>query len=294
MADADTQLATLAQVDGTIAAVDAPVWLVLLLSWGAPICSVALTLAGLSTLVRIRQQRSVGQLSIVPFLSLLLNCATWSLYGVLQQDFTVLVPNLLGAILGALYSTQYVHFAGNPALDALSSGASSTAATAASSLESPAMSTSSSLSAGIANGSVSSSPASLLHAQTRARRHLLLTLLMLIGVCMLPVWLGAEAGAYLVGRVGALLATLLLASPLISLRQVLRDRHTGSMPALPTSLASFACAASWAAYGYLVAHDLNIVLPNLIGLLAATFQLVLFATFPSTPPENLYKHRVWA
>jgi solute carrier family 50 (sugar transporter) len=276
MADADAQVASLLQMDGTLVQVNTPAWLALGLSWGAPLCSVALTVAGVSTLLRIRRQRSVGQLSIVPFLSLLLNCTTWTLYGLLQHDLTILAPNLLGAFLGLLYSVQYVIYAGlpSPATSHLASSSSS------SSSASPI--------------SALSSAQLAAHVQTQARRQLMGTLAALLGVCMLPVWLGASAGGRLVGRVGAVLATLLLASPLVSLRTVLRDRHTGSMPALPTSLASFACAASWAAYGWLVAGDVNVVVPNLLGLFAATFQLLLFAVFPAAPPDPRKRPKVWA
>ena len=56
----------------------------------------------------ILEDRSVGALSPLPFLSLLTNCIIWSYYGLLRKDNTVLVPNAIGVLsgLGCVLSYQ--------------------------------------------------------------------------------------------------------------------------------------------------------------------------------------------
>ena len=44
-------------------------------------------------------EKSVKNLSIVPFLALLTNCSVWSIYGTLIADYSVLVPNCIGALI---------------------------------------------------------------------------------------------------------------------------------------------------------------------------------------------------
>ena len=48
----------------------------------------------------ILEDRSVGVLSPLPFVSLLTNCIIWSYYGLLRKDSTVLVPNAIGVLSG--------------------------------------------------------------------------------------------------------------------------------------------------------------------------------------------------
>ncbi len=52
------------------------------------------------TALEILQNRSVGGYAFLPFVSLLTNCMIWSFYGILKNDYTVLVPNALGICTG--------------------------------------------------------------------------------------------------------------------------------------------------------------------------------------------------
>lgn len=72
-----------------------------------PILFLALQASSLSTAVRIIQQQSVGKLSFIPFVSLTLNCLVWSLYGCLRRDFTVLLPNASGFLVGLFCMWAY-------------------------------------------------------------------------------------------------------------------------------------------------------------------------------------------
>lgn len=52
----------------------------------------------------IQQDKSTGQLSPLPFVALAANCVVWVLYGILQSDMTVLVPNASGMGFGLYYT----------------------------------------------------------------------------------------------------------------------------------------------------------------------------------------------
>lgn len=87
------------------------------------------------------------------------------------------------------------------------------------------------------------------------------------------------AGHY-IGLTGCTVAVLLMASPLAALGTIIKSKSTESLPFL-MSFAVFLNSSSWSAYGYLVAHNPLIWMPNVLGLAAATVQLSLFAIYPS-------------
>ena len=64
--------------------------------------------------VDIRRRKSIGKLSIAPFLTLLTNCSVWTLYGLLVGDKTVWVPNAFGILTGMTASQTYTQFSPQP------------------------------------------------------------------------------------------------------------------------------------------------------------------------------------
>lgn len=70
------------------------------LRFAGPIMFMGMQVTSWLTAQTIYRTRSVGQLSIFPFVSMWTNCFLWSLYGLLRNDYTVLVPNFAGAITG--------------------------------------------------------------------------------------------------------------------------------------------------------------------------------------------------
>lgn len=89
----------------------------------------------------------------------------------------------------------------------------------------------------------------------------------------------ALAGNYkLLGSIGCILAIILMGSPLATLKTVLTEKSTASLPFL-TSFTGWCNALAWSSYGLLVAHDAMIYGPNLVGLTLASFQLFLFVLF---------------
>lgn len=98
---------------------------------------------------------------------------------------------------------------------------------------------------------------------------------------------GFRGDSVSLGLMGVFVSILLMGSPLSTVTTVLKERRTDSMP-FKTSFAAFLNSLSWSLYGYIIANDLMLWLPAVIGLLLATFQLTLFAFFglPSSPPRQ--------
>jgi len=82
----------------------------------------------------------------------------------------------------------------------------------------------------------------------------------------------------LLGYIGVVMAVLLMGSPLATLGTVLKEKSTAALPFYP-SLMTFFNALSWSLYGLLVSKDPLIYGPNLLGLILAIIQLLLFVVF---------------
>ncbi len=91
----------------------------------------------------------------------------------------------------------------------------------------------------------------------------------------------------ILGYIGVVMAVLLMGSPLATLGTVLKEKSTAALPFYP-SLMTFFNALSWSLYGLLVSKDPLIYGPNLLGLILAVIQLLLFVIFgfPSTIDIN--------
>src|SRR5690606_24221084 len=75
------------------------------------------------TVQQIIRDKTTGQLPLLPFASLLTNCVIWSWYGFLLGDSTVMLPNLTGAICGAIYTAVYLRYATSSQLPLLATSA---------------------------------------------------------------------------------------------------------------------------------------------------------------------------
>jgi len=195
------------------------------LSVAGPLCFFGMQLAGLNAIKTITQNKSVGELSALPFVSLATNCVVWTAYGVLTKDPTVLIPNLSGLGFGLYYTYVFQKYA-SYSLIKYYSGA----------------------------------------------------LLICSTVGAFIFFFPAEEARAYIGYLGCTLAIVLMSSPLAALGTVLRTKSTASMP-FAQSIATFMNALSWSGYGLLIAKDPVLVVPNALGLLAAIFQLSLFARF---------------
>lgn len=85
--------------------------LVGILQVAGPIFFLMLQGSSLRTALEIWNARSVGGYAFLPFASLLTNCVIWTFYGLLKDDYTVLLPNLLGVITGLVCVGSYKRYA---------------------------------------------------------------------------------------------------------------------------------------------------------------------------------------
>ena len=152
------------------------------------------------TALSILHEKSVGQLSPIPFVSLLTNCVIWTYYGALRSDMSVLIPNAVGVLSGLGCATSY-H----------------------------------------------------VHNPTTSKLTYLISFL-IIAFSTFCSYLGNYK---LLGTIGCILAVSLMASPLATLKTVIKEKSTASMP-FSTSFLGFLNCASWSAYGLLVARDIMV------------------------------------
>mmetsp|Transcript_19791 Transcript_19791/g.19902 ORF Transcript_19791/g.19902 Transcript_19791/m.19902 type:complete len:217 (+) Transcript_19791:42-692(+) len=106
----------------------------------------------------------------------------------------------------------------------------------------------------------------------------------IIAICS---YLALKGNYQLLGSIGCGLAVFLMASPLATIKTVLRDKTTAAMP-FPISFLGWLNAASWSAYGLLVAHDVMVYGPNLAGFVLASLQMMMFVIF-GLPPRKQVK-----
>jgi solute carrier family 50 protein (sugar transporter) len=83
----------------------------LVLQVAGPIWFMGMQCASLRTAYQIMQKKTVGQLSNIPFLSLMTNSVVWSIYGSMKKDSTVFVPNASGVVAGIACVSIYHMYA---------------------------------------------------------------------------------------------------------------------------------------------------------------------------------------
>lgn len=86
------------------------------------------------------------------------------------------------------------------------------------------------------------------------------------------------------GFVCVCVTVLMYASPLVTVREVMRTRSTATLSPSMT-LASLAASSLWFVYGVLI-EDSNVWLPNVAGLSLSVAQFGLFATFGVGPSRS--------
>lgn len=74
------------------------------LSISGPFFFGLLQLSGLSQVREIKANKSTGSMSVLPFLSLVVNGEVWCLYGLLLRDVTIYFPNATCVLLGLYYT----------------------------------------------------------------------------------------------------------------------------------------------------------------------------------------------
>ena len=113
-----------------------------------------------------------------------------------------------------------------------------------------------------------------LHSTAKPTKSYALSLL----ICVIIGYLAFVGDGSNIGLIGCVLSVLFTASPLAVVRTVIKDKSTASLPFF-TSLVIWFNTTSWLFYGYLVADDVLIWGPNVLGFGLATLQMCLFSVY---------------
>jgi len=91
------------------------------------------------------------------------------------------------------------------------------------------------------------------------------------------------------GVITDILNVALYGSPLVVMKNVIRTRSVRYMP-LPFSVATFVVSVTWTVQGLLIGN-ITVVLPNVIGMILSTAQLLLYAWFcrSGVLPEDMHE-----
>lgn len=101
-------------------------------------------------------------------------------------------------------------------------------------------------------------------------------------VCAICAWFGHLGDSATIGTMGCSLSVLMTASPLAVIRTVIREKSTASLP-FSTSLIIWLNSISWTLYGYLIADDVLIYGPNILGFVLSSSQMALFQIYGFAP-----------
>ncbi|PWA23935.1 hypothetical protein CCH79_00010981, partial [Gambusia affinis] len=78
-----------------------------LLSWACIVFTVGMFSTGLTDLKKMQESKSADNIQFLPFLTTCLNNLGWLFYGTLKRDHTIVVVNIIGALLQILYIVMY-------------------------------------------------------------------------------------------------------------------------------------------------------------------------------------------
>ncbi|XP_068426329.1 sugar transporter SWEET1 [Clinocottus analis] len=81
-----------------------------LLSWACIVFTVGMFSTGLTDLKKMRESKSADNIQFLPFLTTCLNNLGWLYYGMLKPDQTIVLVNVIGALLQILYIIVYLHY----------------------------------------------------------------------------------------------------------------------------------------------------------------------------------------
>lgn len=229
---------------------DVPAW-VQFCSNTAPLAAIVVFMAPYPTLRQVQKDRSVGNLPLLPYSSMIANCVTWFLYGILTKQTKVWFTNLVGLFFGLFYFLKFIKYT-QPKSTSLP-------------------------------GTVRQHLQGCLAIFAGSAVWIL--------ACYLTVhrkdmWMPYAAG--LIGNTAVMFCLLMFASPLSALRTVLRKRSAKSIP-LPFTLATILNCFLWSVAGLGEFKDFNIYFPNLLGLAFGLIQVglkILFDYGSSTGIKN--------
>ncbi|KAG7363308.1 sugar efflux transporter [Nitzschia inconspicua] len=214
----------------------------------APAASMVLLLAPMLTIKQVVSSKSVGNLPLLPYSSMVANCFLWTAYGILLQQSKLWATNGIGLILGLIYFLQFIKFSPPKA---------------------PTL-----------PGSIRQ------HAQ--AVSVIVFGTFGWCAKCYLTsqkVSSWPAQAAKLVGNAAVVLCLVMFASPLSALKTVLKTKSAKSIP-LPFTLATVLNCFLWAVAGLKDFHDFNVYFPNLVGLGLGLTQVGLKLVYGDGPKSG--------
>lgn len=194
------------------------------LSLAGPLIFCGFLVTTASSGLAIIQDRSVKALSPVPFITLFSSCFLWSVYGLMKDDNTILLPNVAGTIVSGACVAIYDMYCPKLPWEA--------------------------------------------HCVS-------------MFIIVLTFHLYTQNDVTTMGTAGCIMSVLVTAAPLATISSVIADKSTASLPPFQTILAMFFNALSWTLYGAIVANDLNVWAPNLLGMCISLLLLSLFVRYPT-------------
>lgn len=194
----------------------------------APIASMFLSLSALPTIRNIIKNKSVGDLPLMPYSSLVANSVVWLTYGILKKEVKVWSCNSFSVVLGLYYFASFARFSPKVA-DTLP-------------------------------GSIS--------------QHVLAASAAVFASLAVAVSMPRTKAVSILGSAGVCICIALFASPLAAIKTVLRTKSAESIP-LPFAVATTLNCVLWSIVGVLDMKDINIWLPNALGLGCGLLQIAL-------------------
>ncbi|GMF14846.1 unnamed protein product [Phytophthora lilii] len=191
---------------------------------------------------RIYTAKKVGEVQILPVVTLFTNCVVLVWYGYLSDDiFPLLATAVLGLVTCSGFTSIFYYYTDD----------------------------------------------------RRAVHKILLWALLFIvlvcaygtlGVCGLTGQSDHSVGTAF-GAISIVTSVALCGSPLATIRRVVRAKSTASMP-FTLSLANFTNGAVWIVYSVMI-KDIWVFIPNVMGFVLSSIQMVIYVIYPSTSAEDL-------
>ncbi|KAG7343031.1 sugar efflux transporter [Nitzschia inconspicua] len=207
---------------------------------GGPVASAGLYLAPLPTIRQISKKKTVGSLPLLPYSSMAGNTFIWAVYGLLKKEPKIWTCNVFGFMMAIYYCAIFIGNLGkNKSQDQ-----------------------------NLLDVSTATLPGSV-------RQHAQAVIGGILGIFFLAIL--KPFGQYsetFIGNIGVTICVIMFASPLSVIKVVLETKSAKSIPLPFTVLTTINCFM-WTVVGWFAMKDVNVYLPNGLGLASGIAQVVL-------------------
>lgn len=119
------------------------------------------------------------------------------------------------------------------------------------------------------------------------RQHVQGVSAVILGTLLLAVFKPFANTTNLLGNIAVLVCILMFASPLSVIKQVLESKSANAIP-LPFTLVSCVNCFMWVVFGWFEMKDINVYLPNMLGLTSGLVQVALKLMFGDNDKLPVY------